>query len=434
MQRDYTDDPEAELRRRLQQQYTSPDTAPDPAVDQPVDTPPPASAPPAPSIAPLDRGEPPSRPDPTPPPPPTPSPAPPAPAPPTIPLPTPPTPPIQDNPAPAPAQAAPAPAAAAPSALPAAAAGLPQTPHMKFIWDIFQQQGKTPTPQDVLYWEGAISRANGDLNYIRDRMLQPDTGGSSANAAAAPMNFQQALQYVQSRLGRTLSQQEIEQAFRRFGGTPNDTFQPAGLDPVVAAFRQAGTGGLQNYTPGGLLAPSSTGSNTGSAGGSFTYPQGLWGPDFLANVRALLMQRLQSASAPVSDTDPTINAAMTAARDEASRASTQERANLAEHLYAQGGLNTDAITRDLQQSGERTATTLGSLRATLMQRELDARRSDLQNLLQLALATGDAEATNAIRVQLAYLDAQVQREGIGANLAMFGQNQNANATHTVTGA
>lgn len=148
-------------------------------------------------------------------------------------------------------------------------------------------------------------------------------------------------------------------------------------------------------------------------------PQGAWNSDFITQVRALLMQRLQANSQPLDPNDPNISLPLTAARDEATRHSDKERTDLAEHLYASGGLNTDAIGQKIQQSGERNASSLAGLRATLITRELTARRDELKSLMQMALQSGDAESAAAIQAQIAALNAQVNREGLGLDAAKY---------------
>ncbi len=146
---------------------------------------------------------------------------------------------------------------------------------------------------------------------------------------------------------------------------------------------------------------------------------------FTDQLRALLMSRLQSAQAPVDENSPQIAAQVNAARDEGTRQSEQERTALAERLYAQGGLNTNALTQQIQQSAEKNAANVGNLRGTLLMNAYNQKQQELENDLQLAFASGDAESARQIQTQIANLQATVQREGIGANLAINSANQNA---------
>jgi hypothetical protein len=51
--------------------------------------------------------------------------------------------------------------------------------------------------------------------------------------------------------------------------------------------------------------------------------------------------------------------------------------------------------------------------------------------MQQALATGDAESARQLQLAIANLDAQVQRENIGANLAISTTNANALGVNAV---
>jgi hypothetical protein len=158
-------------------------------------------------------------------------------------------------------------------------------------------------------------------------------------------------------------------------------------------------------------------------------PQGIWNQDFLTQIRNLIMQRLQQASAPVDPNAPEVAVPLTAARDEATRQTEAERAQLAERAYAQGALNTDVVGRGIQQSNERNATALGTLRGNLVAKQFQQKANELKDLMSMALAAGDSESARLIQMQLAELQATVQRENIGANLAISAANQNANAVN-----
>lgn len=203
------------------------------------------------------------------------------------------------------------------------------------------------------------------------------------------------------------------------------------LDKAVWGSNPAPAAAAQTPAPAGTRSTASAysplSSNAGSALSGLNTPQGLWGPEFTAQIRQLLMQRLQANQGPVDENATGISQAVSAARDETTRASDRERNQLAERLYAQGGLNTDELTRQIQQSGEQNAGALSSLRAKLVTQELQSRRDDMRSLLSMALQTGDSESARAIQLQLADLEAQLRRESMGVSLAEFGQQQNAAA-------
>ena len=187
------------------------------------------------------------------------------------------------------------------------------------------------------------------------------------------------------------------------------------------------------FGPGGTAAAGAPAGASGTAAttAADVSPGSPSGPSaWQQSIRAMILQRLQQAGQPVDPNSPEIQATLEAARNEASRATDTERTALAERLYAQGdsgGLRSNALTQQIQQSGERNAQSLGGIRAQLLTNQYNQKRQELNQLLQLATQSGDAESAREIQVQLAQLQAAVQREGLGVNLAEFGATLNQNA-------
>ena len=170
----------------------------------------------------------------------------------------------------------------------------------------------------------------------------------------------------------------------------------------------------------GVSSPASPAAPTAGSGGTNAWTD---------QIRGIIMQRLQAAQQPINEQDTGIAQAVSAARDETTRASEQERTALAERLYAQGsgGLQSGALTQQIQQSGERNASALSSLRGNLMMQAARDKAQELQQLLQLATASGDSEMARQVQRELAALQAALQREGLAVNLAEFGAQLNQNA-------
>lgn len=192
-------------------------------------------------------------------------------------------------------------------------------------------------------------------------------------------------------------------------------------DPANARIRDI----LQTYGYGGAPAAAAP-SGAAQAGPSAAVAAG---PSaFQAQIRQMIMDQLAKAGQPVDPNSPEIAAMMSSASDAGVRASTEERNALAERLYAQGGgLNTNALTQQVQQSGEKQAATLSTLKGQLLMNQYNQKAQQLQQDMQMALASGDAESARAVQLAIANLQAAVQREGLGINLAEFGQTQNQNA-------
>lgn len=156
-------------------------------------------------------------------------------------------------------------------------------------------------------------------------------------------------------------------------------------------------------------------------------------------IRKIIMDELAKAQSPVDPNSPEIAATMSASSDAGQRASDAERTALAERLYAQGGgLNTDALTREVQQSGEKQAANQSNLKAQLLTNQYNQKRQQLDSLLSMAVQSGDAESARAVQLQIANLQVAAQRYGIdtsasvarsaqGINLAEFGANLNQEA-------
>lgn len=214
---------------------------------------------------------------------------------------------------------------------------------------------------------------------------------------------------------------------------PPEGAMAGGASATSGVATRSGAPQTSFYTPQSIIPSGGLPQTNQMSVAGLQAPQGLWNSDFIAQLRQALMQRLSADSAPVDPNDANIASPLSAAKDQLSRNSDTERNALAERLYAQGGLNTDAVNQGIQQSSERTGTALSSLRANLIVSELKSRRDDLASAMQLAVQAGDSESAQNIQLQLSALNAQIQREGIGANLAIAGQQFNQNASNAVTG-
>lgn len=179
------------------------------------------------------------------------------------------------------------------------------------------------------------------------------------------------------------------------------------------------TSGGQVWNPGG--GGGSAGAGGAGAGGIGGGPGG---SDFQSQVRAMLMARMKKDTGSVDANDPYISEPMMAAKLEAERGQQSERNALAERAYASGDLGSNSLQQGIQQSAERNAVGLGSLKANLISKEYQSRRSDLNEAMQQALASGDAELARSMQMQIAQLDAVIKREGYGINMAQFGQLEN----------
>lgn len=190
--------------------------------------------------------------------------------------------------------------------------------------------------------------------------------------------------------------------------------------PTPTPTPNTGGGGGNGGGNAGGGTPANTTAQTFASVNSSTLP----GNPFQDQMRQMILDRLRSAQAPVDPNAPEIASALSASSDALARQQKLQRSQTAERLYAQGGLQTDALGRNIQQSNERNATAQSGLKATLLMNAYNQKRTELTNLLQLAVSSGDADSARMVQLQLAALQAQIQREGIGANLAIAGQSNN----------
>lgn len=144
------------------------------------------------------------------------------------------------------------------------------------------------------------------------------------------------------------------------------------------------------------------------------------GGDFNSQVRQALMAALGGAQGGVSSSDPVIKSQMDAARLQGERQHQQLRKDLAERLYASGGgVQSGQLEQGIQQSRERLAGNLAGLEGNLMAGEQQNRRGMLQNLLQLAVQTGDAENARSLQMALAQMDNELRRATLGEQSRQF---------------
>lgn len=104
--------------------------------------------------------------------------------------------------------------------------------------------GNLPSDDKIILPNGQI------VDLIRDTggpnaawMWSVDTGNGGSSGHQGNYSYQDGLNYITAKLGRPLTQAEINAVFQHFGGTPNDTFPQANLDQVVAWIHNGGAGG-----------------------------------------------------------------------------------------------------------------------------------------------------------------------------------------------
>lgn len=133
---------------------------------------------------------------------------------------------------------------------------------------------------------------------------------------------------------------------------------------------------------------------------------------FTNQLRDILMQQLGQATQPVSPTDPGISQVLAGQRLALQRSAERQQGANAERLAGMGLADSGAAETGRlgieQQRGEAEAQGVGQV----LSGEMNQRRQQVQNLLQLALATGDTESARQLQAALA----EMQHSEFGANL------------------
>ena len=129
-------------------------------------------------------------------------------------------------------------------------------------------------------------------------------------------------------------------------------------------------------------------------------------------MREILMGRLGKAQEPVSVDSPGIKELIAARKLESQRGSENERRVMAERMAAQGLGDSGAFDAGVMGLEQDRSERDSIATADILGGELQAKRQEIQYLLQLAASTGDAEAARTLQAQLATIDAQLQQENM----------------------
>ena len=176
------------------------------------------------------------------------------------------------------------------------------------------------------------------------------------------------------------------------------------VDAMGAPYMGSLQGGEPNpWTTGGGdegfpidSGPATPGGGTPAAPKEDTYQE---------KVRKMIAERMAALGLPVDENATGISAATSAIRDETRRAGEQERKDLAERLYAEGGggLDTGALGQQIARSGERVATATAGTRANMVLQEYGRRQEELDKYYAMAMASGDAEEARKIQMAMGCL-------------------------------
>jgi hypothetical protein len=126
---------------------------------------------------------------------------------------------------------------------------------------------------------------------------------------------------------------------------------------------------------------------------------------------ALLKYLNQSQQTP-SLTDPILGPQAEVYRVQQQRNQERNRRSAVERASATGMNQSGYVDRQIDKGVQEQNFNTAAFNATLMGSELNRRRQELQSALQLARATGDAEAQRELQTRLAQVSAMMQQQGL----------------------
>lgn len=191
----------------------------------------------------------------------------------------------------------------------------------------------------------------------------------------------------------------------------------------VTGSKPGGQSGTPTATPSAAAPPAAAGTNqlgdlvrrSNEGGASVAFQQ---------EIRDMLLSRLkdlQGAGDP--NTLPEVTQPMAAARREAERVRRNRQDADAERLtYQEGAGDSGALDSAIGRGYEDMSSDLSVTSADLVSRIMRDRRDELARLLDMAVQTGDAESTRELNRELAAIDAELQREGLGESARQFNRS------------
>ncbi len=237
--------------------------------------------------------------------------------------------------------------------------------------------------QDASYWIDKINNANGgptqaNIDYFKGRFLEDPN-----NNPHSPQN---------------------QPGYVAPGGSGGTTTQTSTQSPGLLA-------------PTAPLAMPTTPAATPESAAQ--NPQ----TDFNQQMRNLLMSQLQGLSTPTSADSPDIAPAISAYNVQSQRDQQAERDAIAERFYASGegggdlksgGFDT-AVTRGREEAAGKRANFTGSM----VWQAANAKRTQLQQMLQTATSAGLTDQAQRIQQQIAQIDADLRRQGLTQQNSQF---------------
>lgn len=198
------------------------------------------------------------------------------------------------------------------------------------------------------------------------------------------------------------------------------TSSGSSVDGTIAALQQQ----QGSSRDAALQQVSSTYTSAGAPAAASAYTSGL---------RDILAQQLGQASQPVSANDPGVRDILAGERLASQRSAERQQGANAERLAGMGLADSGAAETGRQgieqNRGERDVMATGQV----LSQELGQRRQQLQNLLQLALMSGDTESARQVQMELAKLQQSQHDDQLAFGYAGLDQQSNLAALNAILG-
>lgn len=284
-------------------------------------------------------------------------------------------------------------------------------------------------------WNGAGVPAGFDATKWNDP-TKNDPKYDVGHMVASGWGNEQIAQWMQSH----------PQEFQGYSVTGTDKI--TGPDGTVYDFRN-GVGndpngqGTAQWTavsgPGGVTGSAGIGSASGQIGSGVGTGVGVSGVNgtapsnsaFSDQVRQLLLQQLGGDMGTVTANDPQIKAEMDAQDAALARNQRDQRAAAAErdamNGLLNGGQSSGAFDQELNSEFENKGQQLTGLQAQLFTQEIQRRSQQANQLLQMALSSGDQESARQLQAYLAQLDNAYRYAALGQNQSQFNDQFGLNA-------
>lgn len=255
-------------------------------------------------------------------------------------------------------------------------------------------------------------------NSVKDIPRTESSGSSSSSGGSSREDALRRVQDAYNRAGVDLDSSDINRF--RDPTLKHDEDVPGFESALMTQLGLRAASNAPRGTPGRASMPQYSGGGSGDSGMSaflqYLERQQARQEAERASMRELLMTQLGEAQKPVGVNDPGIREVLGAQRLSGQRSAERMRTVLAERLAADNLGDSGAFDTGVQGIEQDRAFNETQATGQVLGREMEQRRMYLTQLLQLAVASGDAESARTLQAQLVALNSQMQNSQFNARL------------------